>query len=353
MKAYGYPYGLKQVSARVARRGLAVSVATILSATVAIPLLAQDYRGDVSFSVPKHLQLPSHNTAVTWVGSVTSQADGVTNANAARTMFGVDGSGIKIGVISDSYDFLAGAAASIAAGDLPGVGNPNGFVTPVNVVNDHLVASSTDEGRAMIELIHDLAPGAEILFHSAFNNPGAAGSPPSTTIANAIDALRIAGANIIVDDVGILTTANYQDGASAQAANAAFAAGIPYFSSAGNNDNNAYEDTYSPFMAGSNHDFDANASEGGDNILDIGVIPNNGSVRATLWWDDPYASIGGAATSNFALGLVDLNTNVVVDGSDQNQLAGADAFEFFSFTNTTGGPRSLRHLRRPHRWSSE
>jgi len=39
------------------------------------------------------------------------------------------------------------------------------------------VNEKTYRGASMIELIHDLAPGAEILFHSAFNNPGAAGYP--------------------------------------------------------------------------------------------------------------------------------------------------------------------------------
>jgi len=97
------------------------------------------------------------------------------NADAARANFGVNGSGIKIGVISDSYNFLGGEATGINSGDLPGVGNPSGFQSSVNVLRD--ATFGTDEGRAMIELIHDLAPGAEILFHSAFNNPGAAGYP--------------------------------------------------------------------------------------------------------------------------------------------------------------------------------
>ena len=158
-------------------------------------------------------------------------------ADVTRTAFGVDGSGIKIGIISDSFAKIAGGhAAGIASGDLPGPGNPNNYLTPVNIVQDDLSAFSTDEGRGMAELIHDVAPGAELLFHSAFNNPQ---SSPGGTIATAITNLKNAGADIIVDDVFWIGSPIYQDGLAAQAADAAFAAGIPYFSSAGNNSNNA------------------------------------------------------------------------------------------------------------------
>ena len=76
-----------------------------------------------------------------------------------------------------------------------------------------------------------IAPGALLMFHSAFNN--GSGSP-GKTIADAIDALRIAGANIIVDDVMSLNEPWFQDGVAAQAVNVAKAAGIAYFSSAEN-----------------------------------------------------------------------------------------------------------------------
>lgn len=274
---------------------------------------------------------------VTWAGSVTSQADTVMNADTGRTTFGVNGQGIKVGVISDSFNVLGGAAVGIAAGDLPGVGNPNGFLSAVNVVNDDVVG--TDEGRGMIELIHDLAPGAEILFHSAFNNPGALGTSPSTTIANAIDNLRLAGADIIVDDVGILTAAKYQDGAAAQAVDAAVAAGIGYFSSAGNNSDNAYEATFNGTGPGGPfndlHDIDPTAAV--DQILDLGTVAPGDSLRATLWWEDPYASVGGAPTTDLSLTVVDLtNSSAII--FDENQLAGADPFEFAAFTNGTGAP---------------
>src|SRR5689334_17542511 len=50
------------------------------------------------------------------VGVATSQGDTAHGADRARTFFGVNGSGVKIGVLSDSVDFLANVQAT---GDLP------------------------------------------------------------------------------------------------------------------------------------------------------------------------------------------------------------------------------------------
>jgi hypothetical protein len=276
------------------------------------------------------------NDRLTWIGSVTSQGDSVMGAPAARSTYGVNGAGVKIGIISDSFNFLAGMAAGVAAGDLPGVGNPNGFVTPINILNDDLAAGSTDEGRALAEIIHDVAPGAELLFHSAFNN---ANPSPGATIAAAINNLAAAGADVIIDDVIQLTMPAYQDGAAALAAKAAAAAGIPYFSAAGNNSNNAYEKVFTPI--GINHNFDSDASElQNQDLFRIGSVPNGGLVRAVLWWDDPYPSLGsGAVTSDFDFGLfdiTDINNPVLVSSSIQDQIAGADAFEFVAHANTSG-----------------
>lgn len=327
-----------------ARRGFVGLAAAILAAAGAAAD-AQDFEttnwADVDRFDSRDPDSPyfvEPNEAITWAGSVTSQADPVMNAATGRANFGVDGSGIKIGVISDSYNTLGGEAAGVASGDLPGLGNSNGFVTPVTVVKDDVVG--IDEGRAMIELIHDLAPGAEILFHSAFNSPGPVGSAPSTTIANAIDALRQAGADIIVDDVAILTAAKYQDGAAAQAVDRAFAAGIPYFSSAGNNSNNAYEANHASSVAatGFNDLHNFNATGDFDQILDLGFLQPGEEFRATLKWADPYTSLGTATTTDLSLLFVLNNeseglNNAVVE-ANENQ----DAFEFGGITNPFNTP---------------
>src|SRR6185503_12185078 len=86
---------------------------------------------------------------VTNVGSQSSQGDAKHRADSARAIFGVGGAGVKIGVLSDGVTNLA---ASQALGDLGAV-----TVLPGQ-------AGSGDEGTAMLEIIHDLAPGAQLYF---------------------------------------------------------------------------------------------------------------------------------------------------------------------------------------------
>jgi len=102
--------------------------------------------------------------AMTFTGSTTSQGDLATNASLARGQLSLDGSGVTVGVMSDSYDNLGGASTGIASSDLPGTGNQEGRMTPVNVVKDSTGGKTNDEGRAMLEIIHDLAPGPNLHF---------------------------------------------------------------------------------------------------------------------------------------------------------------------------------------------
>ena len=149
----------------------------------------------------------------------------------------VDGSGITVGVISDSYDTNTApnsAGADIASGDLPGAGNPLGNTERVVVLQDS--PGGTDEGRAMLQIVHDLAPKARLGFATA--NGG------QINLANNIRALAgfanaentVAGfkADVIVDDVIYPSEPFFQDGIVAQAVDEVAGAGVSYFSSAGN-----------------------------------------------------------------------------------------------------------------------
>jgi hypothetical protein len=275
------------------------------------------------------------------IGTVTSQGDAAMNAPLARSNFAVNGNGVTIGVISDSFNasgLLPAMATQITNGDLPGPGNPNGFLTPVNVVKDD--TNGTDEGRAMLEIVHDVAPGATLMFHSAFNN-FTDGSVSLNSIANAIDGLRLAGADIIVDDVGLLNQPFFQDGPAAQAVNVAKAAGIAYFSSAGNSGSEAWSGTFNG-APGDHQDFDVNGNEGGDIFLNINV-PNNRSVRVVVEWDDAYPSVGAPANAaDYDIGLFDFNTGMIVGTSIRNQMSsGLDPWEIVAATNTSGAEKQL------------
>jgi hypothetical protein len=165
----------------------------------------------------------------TSAGSVTSQGDVTQLSDVGRSSYGVDGSGFRVGVISDSWDNLGVQASGISSGDLPG---------DIIVVED-LPGGGSDEGRAMGELVYDVAPGVSLAFHTAFLG--------QADFANEILELAEAGSDVIVDDIIYFTEPMFQDGIIAQAADEVSKQGAPYFSSAGNQLDNSYE---APFRDG-------------------------------------------------------------------------------------------------------
>lgn len=152
-----------------------------------------------------------------FVGALTSQGYISHTANQVVAM-GINGTGVKVGVLSDSAS-AARVAALMGTGDL----GPGTTVLP------GLGSSGTDEGTAMMEIVQDIAPGAQIYFATA--NGGQA------AMAANIASLAAAGCTIIVDDITYLAEAAFQDGPIAQAVNTFTAAGGLYFSSAANSGN--------------------------------------------------------------------------------------------------------------------
>ena len=231
-------------------------------------------------------------------GSVVSQGDVSLGSDGARATEGVDGTGVTVGVLSDSYRcnpaaFVPGAPTSTAAQD---------EVTddvPVNVqVISNGPCPATDEGRGMVQLVHDVAPGAAQAFHTAFNG--------IVDFANGILRLRNAGANVIVDDVVYFAENMFSDGIVAQAADRVVADGAAYFSSAGNSARLSYESVYretnvatsgggnlngngAPFVLRA-HDFDASSAT--DTIQKIRVTQSGGQavILFSFQWDQPFLS---------------------------------------------------------------
>ena len=159
---------------------------------------------------------------------------------SARGTFNTNGSGIRIGVLSNGVTSLS---QSQATGDLPPTCSslsPPATEQCVNVVPGQ--AGSADEGTAMLEVIHDIAPAAQLVFATA--------NPTITQFAANILALRnVYNCDIIVDDVGYFAESVFQDGQGplvvspnnagivTQAVNDVVASGALYFSSAANSGN--------------------------------------------------------------------------------------------------------------------
>jgi hypothetical protein len=258
-------------------------------------------------------------------GLTTSQGDQAVNSDVARSIFKVDGTGITVGTLSDSFNCLNQAATDVASGDLP---------AGIQVLDDSACPSATDEGRAMMQLIADIAPGSNQAFHTGFGGQAA--------FAQGIIDLANTGCNVIVDDITYFAEPMFQDGILAQAVDSVVDSGVAYFSSAGNADRKSYESAFSPSgiqitvggtPVGEAHDFDPGQ---GVDIFQRITIPGNVTLMISFQWDSPYFSVSGNPGSSNDLDIFVTNDEgtIVLAGSASPNIGG-DPIEVFIFTNTS------------------
>ncbi len=259
--------------------------------------------------------------AMPQIGDATSPGDVAMGAGIARHGFGLDGTGITVGIQSDSFDCLGEAAAGVASGDLPAA---------IRVLRDGPCPAS-DEARALAEIVHGTAPGAAIAVHSAFG-----GQP---RFAQGIADLAEAGAQVITDAVIYLTEPMFQDGIPAQAVEQAKALGVSYFSAAGNQARRSYESAFRP--SGQTFDIGVGPAEAHDFDPDPGVdtcqrisVPAGRRLILDLQWDQPFYSVSGppGAQSDLDILLTDENCSTVVAAAAGPNV-GADPVEVLAFDN--------------------
>ena len=232
--------------------------------------------------------------------NVVTEGDHAHAADVVRGM-GITGSGIKVGVLSDGVNSLA---AEQSLGRLPAVTVLSGQ------------AGSGDEGTAMLEIVHALAPNAQLYFATA--SSGEAG------MATNIQALKNAGCSVIVDDVTYFDEGAFQDGTIAQAVNTVTAAGALYFSSAANSGNedagtsgtweSDFKDSgFTQSGVGTLHDF------GGGTTADL-ITEDTGPI--SLKWSD---ALGGSG-NDYDVYVIDELGNVL-DASTNTQSGSQDPYE--------------------------
>ena len=120
----------------------------------------------------------------TFTGDLVNEALDAMFVQQVRDRFGLTGQGMRIGVLSDSFDTLGGYAEDIASGELP---------PDITVLQELPFGQGIDEGRAMMQLLFDLLPDATFSFWSAFVDP--------ENFAEGIQQLADDGCNVIVDDI--------------------------------------------------------------------------------------------------------------------------------------------------------
>lgn len=296
------------------------------------------YRHNVSGKLPigrlnqlvaiDQVRFVSAAAAQTRAGVVSTQGDAVMNANDVRAQLGFDGTGVQVGILSDTFDCapnaLTTAEEDVLSGDLPATYQviAEGSATSC--------ANGIDEGRGMAQIIHDVAPGAKIAFHTAFEG--------IADFASGIVDLADHGAKVIVDDVGYFAEPYFQDGPIAQAVDEVTDRGVAYFSSAGNSASNSYEASFNPSgqfvrirgnarpITCQYHDFD----EGGTTDL-FQTINTFGrpTLIASLQWQDPYLSAdpnNGGANGNLDFLLFNAAGDTLLLAANSDNM-GADPVE--------------------------
>ena len=265
----------------------------------------------------------------------TNTSEGVVThrADLAMSTFGATGAGVNVGVLSDGVDALA---ALQGTGDLP---------AGVTVLAGQ--AGSGNEGAAMLEIVFDMAPGANLFFATA--NTGIA------NFAQNIHDLQTAGCDIIIDDFTYFVETPFQKGQTAavlstsngglliQAVNDVTAAGALYFSSAANsgNKNDGTSGTWEGdfvdggavgppidvIEAGRLHDF------GGGTTFD--ALTATAGRSPVLLWSDPL----GGSSNDYDLFLLNSAGTVVVGVSNDFQTGTQDPVEIINVNPLVNGQR--------------
>ncbi|MCH8990579.1 MAG: hypothetical protein IIA44_02355, partial [Acidobacteria bacterium] len=285
------------------------------------------------------------------VGSQLTEGDALLGFDAVRSTYGVSGAGVTIGVISDG---IFGLGDAIASGDLPATTltrdaggkliSTSGGVIATSFRADGdleggLGGGTGAEGTAMLEIVHDIAPGAQLRF---------ANFATELEFIAAVDFLA-ANSDVVVDDIGFFT--GHYDQTSPVSTNTADELNRPgnairgYYNAVGNQATSHYQEGFLPastcFVSAPHtcHEFSATADTTNAFSGSIGAVPANPvfvsagrTVIVILSWDDSF----GNTTSDYDLLLFQENPfDLVAVGGDDNTVTG-EPTEFLVFTNQTG-----------------
>ncbi|HEX5059863.1 MAG TPA: S8 family serine peptidase [Kofleriaceae bacterium] len=268
---------------------------------------------------PATLATEPHAFAST--GARTSEGVTAHGVERARKQYNVDGTGVTIGVLSDSDDHRE---QSILTGDLP--------ASTITIPGQD-GRPGAGEGTAMMEIVHDMAPGANLVFATAFNGPD--------VMADNIRRLRFEyHCDVIVDDVIYFFESPYQDDIIAQAVEDVVADGAVYVSSAGNEGNQ--NDGTSGTWEGDFKDAGTLATlpsgytihNFGDKTISDRIEQQGGPL--ILHWSDPGTLDAPMSSNDYDLFVLDNDLrNVVVAATDLQDGAGMP-FEYLGYNLPPG-----------------
>lgn len=319
------------VAARLERAGLLVQadVAVPGGRLLSVALPPSQWRalasveGIVGVSAPagrSRENAPASADKAAKTGAVESQAVVALGVDAVRRVFpGVDGTGVKVGVISDTINQAgAGLLASQATGDLP----PS---DRIQVVADG--PAGTDEGRAMMEHVYDIAPGADFGFATYL--PNLAG------FASNIRALTDQGFDIVVDDAFWEDEPFFQPGPASLAIKRHIASGRIFLTAAGNYGQSCYMGTFTDTNGNGLHEF-----RPGLELISFSPAFDGAQLLMVLQSTQPYV-VSPANVALFSVTLSDKNGNDIANSGSYPgypQIQGLPP----TVLSTSQGPYSLR-----------
>jgi hypothetical protein len=254
---------------------------------------------------------------VVHTGSKTAESDVILKAATARILYSVDGTGTRVGVLSDSVDQRSEAQAT---GDLP----------PDSSIYIGKEGSGADEGTAMLEIVHDEAPGALLGFY---------GPDTSLDMAAGIADLKNHGCGIICDDLAYIDQPCFEEGAIEQAITNVVAGGSVYVTCAANYAQQHYAATYSNVAADVLGSTGVNVHSFGSLVSGVPayLMPVNCPADTTtfivLQWDSPW----GYASDDYDLFLCDLAATGYFAKSDNAQNGSQYPLEIIAFNPGSSG----------------
>ncbi len=293
----------------------------------------------------------------TRAGPVTSQGDFAQGSVALRAANpSVTGAGVTVGVISDSFNCYAYYAANPMSYTQFGLSSyypvpPNGIANPPDATQDeasgalpasvHVVQEAdcasfggplqlpySDEGRAMLQIVHDVAPGASLAFY------GLTGS--EADFANGVTLLANAGARVEADDIGFFDEPFFQDGIISHAIDSVVTRAsnpVAYFVAAGNDGELSYENTAPSFNTPSTTppgemllNFDASGATTTVSLpLTIASFIPGELAALVVEWDQPYATSGQIGDGPGATSQIDVCVTAPPGGDQILNLNGSPA----------------------------
>ncbi len=259
----------------------------------------------------------------------------------------VDGKGVEIVVFSNSFDANpvqpgqpTNEAIDVSNGDLPGTagnGNPNGYNTPVRVIKEYpyTFGQLSDEGRAMLQIAHDIAPGADLAFRTAVLSP----RDFELGIRDFIGTSN----KVLMDDITFPGEKGFGPTNIGKAIQEVVETGNFYFTSSGNFSDNAHQAVFRAVLNADLPDFlpdpgtVAHAFDGVDDIYQRFSVKAGESYFIVLQYADEFAS------QDNQLGAINDLDFWVVD--DQQRLLAAnnfyngarDALEYVTFKALSDG----------------